>query len=187
MLTHICRSPNSLNLPPLPGFRTKSPACPTRGSRTRCAIPSRWSSGTSSLGLRSSGDSGAGGYGGERSRRCSVVCRVASVSESDFSEEVLGSDLPVLVEFVADWCGPCRLMSSTVDWASQEYKDRLKVVKIDHDQNPQLIQEYKVFGLPTFIFFKNGEEVPGSRTEGAIAKNKLKDYIDSLLVSVKVT
>ncbi|KAF3775414.1 Thioredoxin X [Nymphaea thermarum] len=187
MLTHICRSPNSLNFPPSLGFQTTSPACFSRGSRARCALPSRRSFGTSPLGLRSFGESSVGGYGGEGPRRHSVVCRVASVSESEFAEEVLGSDLPVLVEFVADWCGPCRLMSSTVHWASEEYKGRLKVVKIDHDQNPQLIQEYKVFGLPSFILFKNGQEVPGSRMEGAITKDKLKDYIDNLLVSVKVT
>ena len=106
--------------------------------------------------------------------------------ESKFSETVLESDRPVLVEFVATWCGPCRLISSAVQWVAQEYQDRLKVVKIDHDANPKLIEEYKVYGLPTLILFKNGKEVPESRREGAITKVKLKEYVDGLLDSISV-
>lgn len=68
----------------------------------------------------------------------------------------------------------------------QEYEDKLKIVKVDHDLNPRLIQEYKVYGLPALILFKNGEEVPQSRREGAISKAKLKEYIDGLLESVSV-
>lgn len=63
----------------------------------------------------------------------------------------------------------------------KEYKERLTVVKIDHDANPKLIEEYKVYGLPTLILFKDGEEVPESRREGAITKVKLKEYLDALL------
>lgn len=62
----------------------------------------------------------------------------------------------------------------------------MSVVKIDHDTNPGLIEEYKVYGLPTLILFKNGEEVPESRREGAITKVKLKEYVDALLESVSV-
>ena len=69
----------------------------------------------------------------------------------------------------------------------QEYEDRLTVVKIDHDANPQLIEEYKVYGLPTLILFKNGQEVPESRREGAITKLKLKEYVDALLESISVS
>lgn len=69
---------------------------------------------------------------------------------------------------------------------SQEYEDKLTIVKVDHDLNPQLIQEYKVYGLPALILFKNGKEVPESRREGAISKAKLKEYIDGLLESVSV-
>lgn len=78
-----------------------------------------------------------------------------------------------------------------VSWKSclgglQEYDDRLTIVKIDHDANPKLIAEYKVYGLPHFILFKDGKEVPGSRREGAITKAKLKEYIDGLLTSISV-
>lgn len=69
---------------------------------------------------------------------------------------------------------------------AQEYGDKLEVVKIDHDANPQLIDEYKVYGLPTLILFKDGQEVAESRREGAITKAKLKEYVDSLLETISV-
>ncbi|CAA6655736.1 unnamed protein product [Spirodela intermedia] len=126
------------------------------------------------------------GRGSLARQRLLVRCGVAATNQAEFPEVVLKSDVPVLVEFVADWCGPCRLISPVIEWASQEYKDRLKVVKIDHDANPQLIEEYKVYGLPALILFKDGREVPESRREGAISKAKLKEYLDSLLDSIAV-
>uniref|UniRef100_A0A0C9S639 TSA: Wollemia nobilis Ref_Wollemi_Transcript_15625_859 transcribed RNA sequence n=1 Tax=Wollemia nobilis TaxID=56998 RepID=A0A0C9S639_9CONI len=113
-----------------------------------------------------------------------VTCKAPSVGETDFQEKVLNSDLPVLVDFVAPWCGPCKLIAPTIDWACQEYDGKLKVFKIDHDSNPQLVAKYKVYGLPTLIVFKDGKEVSGSRREGAITKDKLKAYLDQLLESV---
>lgn len=68
----------------------------------------------------------------------------------------------------------------------QEYEEQLLVVKIDHDANPQLIAEYKVYGLPALIIFKNGKEIPESRREGAISKAKIKEYLDTFLESVSV-
>ncbi|KAL6185292.1 hypothetical protein ACLB2K_041426 [Fragaria x ananassa] len=111
---------------------------------------------------------------------------IQEINETQFQDSVLNSDRPVLVEFVANWCGPCRLISPAMEWIAQEYKDRLTVVKIDHDANPRLIEEYKVYGLPALILFKNGQEVPESRREGAITKVKLKEYVDTLLESVSV-
>jgi thioredoxin 1 len=69
----------------------------------------------------------------------------------------------------------------------QEYDGRVKIVKMDHDANPQLIEEYKVYGLPTLILFKNGEEVPDSRREGAITKDKFKQYLEPLLATLTVS
>ncbi|XP_002268262.1 thioredoxin X, chloroplastic [Vitis vinifera] len=120
-------------------------------------------------------------------RRAAVTCGVVTeIKESQFSDVVLKADEPVLVEFVATWCGPCRLISPAMEAIAQEYGDRLTVVKIDHDANPRLIEEYKVYGLPTLILFKNGQEVPESRREGAITKGKLKEYVDALLESISV-
>ncbi|KAG8043920.1 hypothetical protein GUJ93_ZPchr0458g22561 [Zizania palustris] len=116
--------------------------------------------------------------------RCGAA--VKYIGQNEFDAEVLQSELPVLVDFVADWCGPCRLIAPVVDWASEEYEGRLKIVKIDHDANPQLIAEYKVYGLPALILFKNGKEVPESRREGAITKAKLKEYIEPLLSTSNV-
>ncbi|CAI9755265.1 unnamed protein product [Fraxinus pennsylvanica] len=106
--------------------------------------------------------------------------------ESEFADVVLKSDRPVLVEFVATWCGPCRLIAPAIQSVAQDYEDKLTVVKIDHDSNPRLIEEYKVYGLPTLILFKDGKEVPDSRREGAITKIKLKEYVDELLKSVSI-
>ncbi|KAK9076310.1 hypothetical protein SSX86_004644 [Deinandra increscens subsp. villosa] len=116
-----------------------------------------------------------------------IKCGVTEINESQFDEVVLKSDRPVLVEFVAGWCGPCRLVAPAVESLSKEYEEKLVVVKIDHDSNPKLIEEYKVYGLPALIMFKDGEEVPKSRREGAITKAKLKGYIDELLESVSVS
>ncbi|WJX21592.1 hypothetical protein P8452_11001 [Trifolium repens] len=116
-----------------------------------------------------------------------VTCGITEINESQFKETVLKSERPVLVEFVATWCGPCRLITPAMESLAQEYADRLTVVKIDHDANPQLIQEYKVYGLPHLILFKDGQEVPKSRREGAITKVKLKEHVDALLESISVT
>ncbi|KAF7814538.1 thioredoxin X, chloroplastic [Senna tora] len=112
---------------------------------------------------------------------------VAEIDETQFSDTVLKADRPVLVEFVATWCGPCRLISPIMEWAAKEYGDRLRIVKIDHDANPRIIEEYKVYGLPTLILFQNGQEVPKSRREGAITKVKLIEYLDALLNSISVS
>lgn len=130
---------------------------------------------------------------GHRSSSCTAPrfsiassAAIQEINETQFRDSVLNSDRPVLVEFVANWCGPCRLISPAMEWVAQEYKDRLAVVKIDHDANPRLIEEYKVYGLPALILFKNGQEVPESRREGAITKAKLKEYVDALLESLSV-
>ncbi|EOX99087.1 hypothetical protein QUC31_014812 [Theobroma cacao] len=117
----------------------------------------------------------------------SIQCgAIKEIKESEFQSTVLESKRPVLVEFVATWCGPCRLISPAMESIAQEYGDRLVVVKIDHDANPKLIEEYKVYGLPSLILFKDGQEVPESRREGAITKPKLKEYLDALLETISV-
>ncbi|KAG6405461.1 hypothetical protein SASPL_133050 [Salvia splendens] len=196
--------------------------------------------------------------------KCGGGGAVQEIDESQFADVVLKSTCPVLVEFVATWCGPCRLVAPAVQslakypaeltvynaakrsvpgcWYSccssslkidhsccvcvnhlasrvrectypdfgetwiispvgigrsvkmngitgyrcEEYESKLTIVKVDHDANPGLIEEYKVYGLPALIMFQNGKEIPESRREGAISKSKLKEYIDKYLESVSV-
>ncbi|KAL2635214.1 hypothetical protein R1flu_006693 [Riccia fluitans] len=113
--------------------------------------------------------------------------KALSVNEDSFDEEVLKSTIPVLVEYWATWCGPCRLMGMVMDWAAQEYEGRMKCVKIETDPNEGLKAKYKVYGLPTIMLFVNGEEVPGSRKEGAMNKEKLAIFLQQVLPTLAST
>jgi len=97
---------------------------------------------------------------------------VSNISDREFVSEVLESDRPVLVDFWAAWCGPCRLVAPLMDWAAELYGDRLKVVKMEVDPNPDTIARYKVEGIPTLILFEKGEIL--ARIEGAVGKPRLE-------------
>ncbi|KAJ7550681.1 hypothetical protein O6H91_07G112300 [Diphasiastrum complanatum] len=116
-----------------------------------------------------------------------TVCGALSIGQDHFEEAVLKSNLPVLVDFWAEWCGPCKLVAPVVDWAAKNYAGQLKVYKIETDANPELVSKYKPYGLPTLIVFKDGEEVPGSRKEGAITIAKLQAHLDDLLPTLATT
>ncbi|MFD7063408.1 thioredoxin [Streptomyces sp. NPDC059906] len=81
------------------------------------------------------------------------------VTDADFAAEVIGSDLPVLVEFTADWCPPCRQMAPVLSALAEEEGDRLRVVQLNVDQNPATTNAYKVLSMPTFMVFRGGEPV----------------------------
>lgn len=98
-------------------------------------------------------------------------------SEAQWEQEVLKAEQPVLVDFWAPWCGPCKLMAPLMTWAEKEHEG-LKVVKVEHGANKGLIEKYKVYGLPCLIVFKDGQEVPGSKNEGAVTKAILQKYIE---------
>ena len=85
----------------------------------------------------------------------------------------------ILLSFWATWCGPCKLISKVVEKAAPEFKGNLKIVKIETDPNPILVEKYEVYGLPTLMVFKDGQPVKGSKREGAINLAKLKDYLQS--------
>jgi thioredoxin 1 len=85
------------------------------------------------------------------------------------------------VDFWASWCGPCKLVAPSMDKIEQKYSGQVKVVKIETDENPKLVEMYKVYGLPTLILFIDGKEVPGSRHEGAISFAKVESLLKSLL------
>ena len=80
-----------------------------------------------------------------------------AVTEESFEEEVVNADLPVLVDFSAEWCGPCKMVDPIVHELSEEWDGKVKVVKIDADENPGILMKYRVLGIPTLMFFVNGE------------------------------
>lgn len=104
---------------------------------------------------------------------------VISITDVQFETEVLKSATPVLVYFWAAWCGPCRLVSPSVDWAAATYGDRLKVVKMEVDPNPATVKQYQVEGIPALRLFQGGEEIQSH--EGAINKQKLASLLEAHL------
>lgn len=103
------------------------------------------------------------------------------INDITFDSEVTSSELPVVVNFSATWCMPCKMMSPMIDKVSTEFEDTVKVVKIDVDDSPDTAKSFSIRGVPTFIFFKEGKEV--DRWVGA-NKNEaaFKEKINSLLV-----
>jgi thioredoxin 1 len=104
---------------------------------------------------------------------------VTEVTDADFGAEVLASDLPVLVEFTADWCPPCRQMGPVLSALASEEGDRLKVVQLDVDTNPETTNAYKVLSMPTFMVFRDGE--PVKAMVGARPKRRLLEELSDVL------
>jgi len=104
---------------------------------------------------------------------------VQSVTDADFEAQVLQSDLPVLVDFWAPWCGPCRMIAPALDALSAEYTGRVRVVKLDIDQNSNIALAYQVRSIPLLLVFKGGEVV--ARQVGAVGQAQLRQLIESAL------
>lgn len=100
-------------------------------------------------------------------------------TDSNFEELVVKSDKPVLVDFWAEWCGPCRMVAPIVSEISQEYDGRVVVGKCDVDSNPDVAMKYGIRNIPTILFFKDGEIV--DKQVGAVPKSVLTDKLDKLL------
>ncbi len=100
---------------------------------------------------------------------------VRNVTDRNFEDEVVKSDVPVLVDFWAEWCGPCRMIGPLVDEIAGELKGKLKVVKVNVDDAQELAGRYNIMSIPTLLIFKDGE--PVEQMVGAMSKDQLLDKI----------
>jgi thioredoxin len=99
------------------------------------------------------------------------------LTDDNFNQEVLESDVLVMVDFYADWCGPCKMMAPVVEELAKEYDGVIKVGKLNVDEAPNTSSKYRVMSIPTMVFFKNGEAV--ETVVGAVAKAKLSEIIEA--------
>ncbi len=102
-----------------------------------------------------------------------------NVSDKDFDLEVLQSKKPVFVDFWAPWCAPCKMVGPIIEEIAEEYSEKLKVCKMNVDDNPDSTLKYEVRSIPTFIIFKDGKEV--SRSSGATSKNAMVGFFQDII------
>jgi thioredoxin len=104
---------------------------------------------------------------------------VQAVEASGWDQAVLQAKEPVLVDFWAVWCGPCRMLAPTVEEIAGEYAGRLKVFKLNTDDNQEIASRYQIMGIPTLLFFKNGNLV--DKVVGVVPKRQIKERVDAIL------
>ena len=108
-----------------------------------------------------------------------MVEHIVHISDESFEEEVLQSERPVLIDYWAEWCGPCKMIAPVLEEIATEYSDRLKVVKLNIDDNPQTPPKYGIRGIPTLMVFKNGQ-VEATKV-GSVSKAQLTAFLDASL------
>ncbi len=103
------------------------------------------------------------------------------INESNFETEVLKSNQPVLVDFWAEWCGPCKMLAPLLDEITKEHADRIKVAKVNVDNNPALAERYDIQSIPTLLYFAKGEV--RNQTVGVISKRKIVEHLEELALA----
>ena len=101
------------------------------------------------------------------------------IKDNEFESEVINSKLPVLIDFWAEWCGPCRMLSHILDQLSEEMEGKVKIVKMNIDENPETPSKFGVRGIPTMLLFKEGKQI--ATKVGVQPKNALQEWINSSL------
>jgi thioredoxin 1 len=110
-----------------------------------------------------------------------MMSKVIEIDEANFENEVTKSEVPVMIDFWATWCGPCRMIAPHVEEASNLYSGKLKVGKVDVDNNHRIASQYSIMSIPAVMFFKNGNVV--DQIIGAVPRKTLFDRIDRILTS----
>ena len=107
------------------------------------------------------------------------MANYVELNDSNFEEEVLKSEIPVMVDFWAEWCAPCRIIAPVVEELAQEYEGKIKVGKMDVDQNSQTSMSYGIRSIPTLLFFKDGK--PVDQLLGAVPKGQIEDKLTAIV------
>jgi thioredoxin 1 len=101
------------------------------------------------------------------------------ISDGTFDAEVIKSDVPVMVDFWAPWCGPCKMVAPILEEIASEYDGRIKIAKMDVDQNPEIARQYRIMSIPSLLIFKEGKLV--DQVVGALPKAQLLDHVAKII------